>query len=104
MSEEQAARADGSKANRVIFILASIYLIAVFLYRVLIPGNEWPMRTEQVMTMGFDLLVIVGLVGMKRRVPQAAILFWIALAAGVGLFAIRFSSEPSWWTGHLANT
>jgi hypothetical protein len=29
------------------------------------------------------------------------VLFWIALMAGLGLFAIRLNGNASWWTGHL---
>jgi hypothetical protein len=25
---------------------------------------------------------------------------WIAILAGLGLFAIRLSSDSGWWTGH----
>jgi len=31
---------------------------------------------------------------------QTAPLFWIALVAGIGPFALRLSHE-GWWTGHL---
>jgi uncharacterized membrane protein YdfJ with MMPL/SSD domain len=42
--------------------------------------------------------MLVGLFAYKRAMPQ--ILFWIALAAGIGLFALRLSHEGC-WTGHL---
>jgi hypothetical protein len=92
------------------FVVASIYLIATFLWRFFVPAHEYPMREEQVLTIIFDLLVLGGLIGMKvgadraagndpdRALPSA--LFWIALAAGLGLFAIRMGSDASWWTGH----
>ena len=46
-----------------------------------------------------DLLAIAGLVGVRAGIPKA--LFWIAVIAGIGLFAIRLNSTASWWTGHL---
>ena len=62
------------------------------------------------MTIGLDLLCLIGLIGtgihfFKNSLPGEAmawkVLFWIALVAGVGLFAIRLNGDASWWTGHL---
>jgi hypothetical protein len=64
----------------------------------LTPAHEFPMRTEQVMTMTFDFLMLVGLFALKASTPKP--LFWIALVAGIGLFALRLSAD-GWWTGHL---
>jgi hypothetical protein len=82
------------------FVLACV-LIAHFLWNFLVPAHEYPLRTEQVLTMTFDLLMIVGLFGFRRVIP--APLFWIAFLAGIGLFAFRLS-EDGWWTGHFAYT
>jgi hypothetical protein len=49
-----------------------------------------------------DILVMVGLIGIRAKVPKP--LFWIALVAGVGRFLIRLNSDASWWTGHLVYT
>lgn len=57
------------------------------------------MRTKQVMTMTLDALMLVGLVGLRGAMPKP--LFWVALVAGIGLFALRLSSD-GWWTGHFA--
>jgi apolipoprotein N-acyltransferase len=53
----------------------------------------------QVLTMTFDFLVLVGLFGFKRSMPKP--LFWIALIAGLGLFALCLTGHAAWWTGHL---
>ncbi len=82
-------------------MIVSIYLIPTFLGRAFTPAHEYPMRPEQLMEMGLDLLCIVGLVGLKTRLSRGTVLFWVALLAGIGLFAIRFTSDASWWTGHL---
>lgn len=79
-------------------ILLSCVLIGHFLWNLLTPAREFPMRTEQVVTMLFDFGMFVGLFGFRRAIP--APLFWIALVAGVGLFALRLSHD-GWWTGHL---
>ena len=79
-------------------ILLLCVLIGHFLWNLLTPAHEFPMRTEQVMTMLFDLGMVLGLFGFRRAIP--APLFWVALVAGIGLFALRLSHD-GWWTGHL---
>ena len=74
-------------------------MIGSFLYRALTPAHEYPMRPEQVMEMALDALCIIGLIGTRTYVPKW--LFWVALIAGLGLFAIRLHSDASWWTGHI---
>jgi hypothetical protein len=78
------------------------YLIGSFLWRLLTPTHEYPMRSAQVMEIVLDFLVIVGLIGIRAKLPTA--LFWVALIAGLGLFAIRLNGDASWWTGHLVYT
>lgn len=89
--------------NWMTFLVISALLIGTFLYRVAVPAREYAMRDEQLLTMAIDLLLIVGLVGMKwqGRVQGGTILFWIALVAGIGLFGIRLLGDDQWWTGHL---
>ena len=62
------------------------------------------------MTIGLDLLCVIGLIGtgihfFKNSLPGESmawkVLFWIALAAGLGLLLIRSNGDDSWWTGHL---
>lgn len=73
-------------------------LIGQFLWNLLTPAHEYPMRAEQVMTMTFDALMLGSLIGLRGAMPKP--LFWVALVAGIGLFALRLSSD-GWWTGHL---
>jgi hypothetical protein len=97
MSEQQTATP--SKHNYYLFIGTSGILIASFLFRTLTVAHEYPMRTEQVMTMLIDAGLMAGLFGVRKSGP--AWLFWIGMIAGVGLFAIRLHGDASWWTGHL---
>jgi hypothetical protein len=76
-----------------------VYLIGSFLWRVLTPAHEYPGRTATYLEIAVDMLVIVGLIGIRAGIPKA--LFWIALIAGLGLLAIRLNGTASWWTGHL---
>src|SRR5690348_11084386 len=80
--------------------VVALILIGSFLWRVAVAAHEYAVRSEQVMTMLIDLGLLVGLVGMRDRVPKP--LFWCAIVAGVGLFAIRLTSDAAWWTGHLS--
>jgi hypothetical protein len=97
MANPQLQKSAAAK-NPVMAILLPCVLIGSFLWKVLTPAHEFPMRSEQVMTMTFDALMLFGLFAFKRAMP--APLFWIALVAGVGLFALRLSAD-GWWTGHL---
>jgi hypothetical protein len=76
----------------------SIYLIAAFLWRALTAAHEYPSTTMRNMTIGLDLLCLIGLIGtrihfFKNSLPGELmawkILFWAALAAGAGLLLIR---------------
>ncbi len=60
------------------------------------------MRTEQMISIGLDVMAFVGLIALQARVAKP--LFWMAVLAGIGIFAIRLSSDASWWTGHLIYT
>jgi hypothetical protein len=88
--------------NTIVFIGVAGLIIANFLYRLFVPAHEYPMRTEQVLDIGLDILLLVVLFGMKRQAPRLHILFWIALAAAIGSLLIRvFGGDAAWWTGHL---
>ena len=91
---------DKGRGNPFIAVLLCWLLIGQFLWNLLIPVHEGPLRHVQVMTMTFDLGMLVGLIGLRGSIPKP--LFWCALVAGVGLFAIRLTSKDAWWTGHLA--
>jgi len=91
-------RPQGAFRSALPYVVAAM-LIASFLWRLLVDAHEYPVRSEQVMTMLIDLGLLVGLVGLRDRLPRA--LFWCAVVAGVGLFALRLTSDAAWWTGHL---
>ena len=85
--------------HQTLFFVMCCYLIATFLYRVLTPAHEYPMRSEQMLTIGLDLLMVVGLFGIRRQGPKP--LFVTAMIAGVGVLLLRFTGDAAWWTGHL---
>lgn len=100
MSEQQPTAAPAQSTwQRAVPWLLSTYLIGHFLWRTLTTAHEYPPRSIQVFEMVLDGLMLIGLFGVRTKIP--AWLFWLAIVAGVGLFAIRFTSDASWWTGHL---
>lgn len=98
MSEQPTSQPNQSGFSRAIPWFLSCYLIANFLWRLLTPAHEYPPRSIQIFEMAFDALMIVGMFGVRTKLPVW--LFWLAIIAGVGLFAIRMTSDASWWTGH----
>jgi uncharacterized membrane protein len=98
MTGQQAAKPSGSNRTQIVFFVLCCYLLATFLYRVLVPAHEYPRLTERVITMALDALCLAGLIGTRTSGPKA--LFWAALIAGIGLFAIRLNGDASWSTGH----
>jgi len=97
----QRARTPGHAAtdNAVVSLLLPCLLIGNFLWNVLTPAHEYPMRSEQMLTMALDFLGLVGIVALRVSIPKP--LFWCALVAGIGLFALRLNGNAGWWTGHL---
>src|SRR4051812_30530312 len=95
------ASKDSTNRNEILLVVMSLYLIGTLIYRVLVPAHQYPLRHMQFMTMAFDLGVIVGLVALKSKLTTRRTLFWIALCCGIGLFAIRLTSDAAWWIGHL---
>ena len=107
--------ADGKElSNRdwLIYQALCIVLIAKALWRILVPGGEWPLPPAHYLSMGIDALLFIALIGMKprispalpagdRRRTMANALFWPALLAGAALLLIRFTGDAAWWTGHL---
>ena len=74
-------------------------LVFLFGFRVLTPAHEAMTRPELIMSFVFDGGILLGLIGTRAKLP--AWIFWPALSCGLGLFAIRFTSDHAWWTGHL---
>jgi hypothetical protein len=98
-SMSESATPEQSGRHRFLFVALSCYLIATFLYRTLTPAHEYAMRTEQLMTIGLDILAVIGLAGLRAHGSKG--LYWAGLPAGIGLLLIRLNSDASWWTGHL---
>lgn len=91
-------------ATPAIFYILAALLIGLFAYRLLVPVHVMPSPTERNVTILFDVLMVAGLFGMKRRAPNAQALFWIAAAAGVGLLLLRLTGQTGFWSGHLRFT
>ena len=101
-----------SSRNWTIFRVISAYMILLFLWRVFVPAHEYSMRTAQVLDIAINILLLVGLVGLKRQLDRefepddsrwssARPLYWGGLIAGILMLLIRLTSNAAWWTGHL---
>ena len=98
MSQQPTSEPEQSAFNRAVPWLLPALLIGSFLWRTLTPAHEYPGRTAQLMELLIDGFLIIGLFGVQKK--MSSWLFWTALIAGLGLFAIRLNSDASWWTGH----
>jgi len=94
LSDQQSAT-----AGLIVRYVPAGYLIATFLWRVSAPAHEYPGRFSTYLEMTIDALVIAGVIALRSHVRKP--LFWLAIAAGIGLFASRLNGDASWWTGHL---
>ena len=99
MSNQQIQTSGKANRNTVAAVVLPCLLIGRFLWNVLTPAHEYPMRSVQVMTMTFEAAMLVVLFRLRTSMPKP--LFWIALVAGIGLFALRLTGDDGWWTGHL---
>lgn len=98
----------------ILFAVICAYLILKCLWRLIVPGGSYSMPPWPLISMGFDLLLLVLLFVLRPQVPAATsaspayIRFTTPLFAGgiiavVIMFLIRFSGDTGWWTGHLIN-
>ena len=90
MSNQQTQTSGKANSNTVAAVVIPCLLIGRFLWNVLTPAHEYPMRSVQVMTMTFEAAMLVVLFGLRASMPRP--LFWIALVAGIGL---------AWWIAFM---
>ena len=99
MGEGPAMTPANEKTLRIVGYILSFTLISTFLWRALTAAHEYPMRSAQILEISLDVLCVIGLFGVKSRIPTP--LFWAGLICGVLVLAIRLNGDASWWTGHL---
>jgi hypothetical protein len=90
-------------------VAVAVCLIALILWRFFVPAHEVPPGSVAI-DIAFDAILVAVLVGARVALAQtppadglrmSSALFWVGLAAGLGLFVIRFGGgEESWYTGH----
>jgi len=98
-----------STRSRTLFFVLAAYLIASFLWRFFVPAHEYPPPWEHGLDMIIDLVFVATLIqarwkGTLFAGPDHSLiveaLFWLGLAAGIGLFLIRLGGDAQWATGH----
>ena len=106
-----AESAGGAKAPITSRVIACL-LIVNCLWRLVAPGGPWPVTPWNYVSMGVDLLLLIGLVALWRSYPAptpdapphvrwGSWLFGLEVAAGIIMLLLRFTTEHAWWTGHL---
>jgi hypothetical protein len=106
-----AEAAPSPKAATALAVIAG-YLILRCLWKVLVPATEYSLPPWPILTLIFDILMLIPLFILKPQIPAAGPdapatvryakpLFVGGIVATVILVLIRFSSESGWWTGHL---
>lgn len=103
----------GSQSRAAIALaVVSGFLIVRCLWRVFIPGTEYALPPWPLVSVIFDILVMIVLFILKPMVPaatadspalvrHATALFIGGIIATVIMVLIRVSSDRGWWTGHL---
>jgi hypothetical protein len=103
----------GSQSRAAIALaVVSGFLIFRCLWRVFIPGTEYALPPWPLVSVIFDILVMVALFIIKPMVPaattdspalvrHATALFIGGIIATAIMVLIRVSSDRGWWTGHL---
>ena len=93
-----------------LFYLFSTFVVLTFLWRFLVPAHEESdpdiLIYFEIFFEFFTIFALVFLFLHLRSSPQVnstsllAVVFWIALAASIGILAMRFSTTGGWYTGH----
>jgi hypothetical protein len=93
------------------FFCLAFYLVLIFMWRLFATAHEYDSPGMVFFSIGLDILCLVGLVAARIQIKRAIygrslsggvqVMFFLAFLAGIGLLAIRFYSNASWWSGHL---
>lgn len=95
-----------------IYYIIGAWLILKMLWSVFTPGGEWPLPPAHYLSMAIVVAMSAAIVFGRSKLLRASnisadnkgrvkLLFWPALASGIILIGIRFTSDAAWWTGHL---
>jgi hypothetical protein len=102
---------DSRSRAAIAFAIVSGFLILRCLWRVFTPGTEYSLPPWPLVSVIFDIVLMIALFVLKPMVPAAAAgspahvrhattLFVGGIAATAIMVLIRLSSDRGWWTGH----
>jgi hypothetical protein len=105
-----AESTENPRTNWIVFVVASLYLVAQAGWRLFTRAGEWPPAMVRNLEIAIDVGMSIAIVALffkfkdepARRV-YATLLVILAGAAMIVIFGIRFSSDVGWWTGHRRN-
>ncbi len=105
-----AEPASNPRTNWIVFVVASIYLVAQAFWRFTMRAGEWPPAMVRNLEIGIDVAMSIAIVALflkfkddPQRKGFATLLIILAVAAMVVIFGIRFSSNVGWATGFRRN-
>lgn len=102
-----------SSKTRFMFLALAAVLVIRFAMAVFLEGGSWPLPPAHYYAMLIDAAFTAGLFilrGEANRQSQTVnqrdfntIALLAGTLSGLGLLAIRFTSDAAWWTGYLFN-
>lgn len=105
-----AERKPSPRANWIVFVVASLYLVAQAIWRYTQRAGEWPPAMVRNLEIFLDAGMSIAVIGLffqfrddPARSGYAALLVILAGVAILVIFGIRFGSDVGWWTGHRRN-
>lgn len=94
---------DEGKRDGTLFVTAAVFLVLKFIWR-LMPVDELPSTELNLLTIGLELALVVGLIGLAprvlRSVPEGSgrsgwiFLLVAGVAAALGIFGLRLAGGP----------
>jgi hypothetical protein len=105
-----AESAPTSRTNWIVFVVASLFLVAQAGWRFFTRAGEWPPTMVRNLEIAVDVGMSIAIIGLYLKFKDdpakrgfATLLVILAAAAMIVIFGIRFSSDVGWWTGHRRN-
>jgi hypothetical protein len=101
--EQQLAQAQASpelviSALRVVGVVILVMALLYILFAVLaFTGRNWARIVLTIMTVGFTLLLLLGVFGGSAGDPVSLVILLVIVAASVGGTVITYLPEPSRW-------
>jgi hypothetical protein len=98
------------RANWIVFVVGSLYLVVQAVWRLTMRAGEWPPAMVRNLEIGIDVGMSIAIVALflkfkddPKRQGFATLLIVLAVVAMIVIFGIRFGSDVGWATGYRRN-